>query len=179
MPSTVFIIRFAERRIDQLLDFCLLDFCPLPSEYEAIQFESDWSFLRPFTGKKKTATGAVPSSGASSKGTPSSPPSPKRPLSPSQSQGTLSSSTSRGFSSLKQSFTRGRPPSTTPIASLFPDTPPPPSPTDLTSVLTALHTLLTLSDVNPAFTTQLWSQVMYWTSCKFHATLGNYLLTTV
>jgi hypothetical protein len=176
----VFIIRIAERRIDQLLDFCLLDFCPLPSEYEAIQFESEWSFLRPFTGKKKTASSsAVSSSGALSKGgTPSSPPSPKRPLSPSQSQGALSSSTSRGFSSLKQSFARGRP-SSTPLASLFPDAPPLPSPIDLTSVLTALHTLLTLSDINPAFTAQLWSQVMYWTSCKFHATVTNYLLMHV
>jgi hypothetical protein len=26
--------------------------------------------------------------------------------------------------------------------------------------------MFTLSDVNPALTTQLWSQVMYWTSCK-------------
>jgi hypothetical protein len=180
----VFIIRFAERRIDQLLDLCLLDFCPLPSEYEAVQFESEWSFLRPFTGKKKVApSGPVSStsgSALSKGGAPSSPPSPKRPLSPSQSQGTLSSSTSRGFSSLKQSFTRGRAPLSTPLTSLFPDDPPLPSPIDLTSVLTALHTLLTLSDINPAFTAQLWSQVMYWTSCKFHhATPGNYLLMHV
>jgi hypothetical protein len=174
----VFIIRFAERRIDQLLDLCLLDFCPLPSEYEAIQFESDWSFLRSLTGKKKAAlSSSVSSNGISSKaGVQSSPPSPKRPLSPSQSQGSLSSSASKGFSTLKQSFARGRHPSTTPLASLFPDVPPPPSPTDLTSVLTALHSLLTLSDVNPAFIVQLWSQVMYWTSCKYHAKLGKYLL---
>ena len=113
---------------------------------------------------------AVSSTGASSKGgTPSSPPSPKRPLSPSQSQGTLTSSTSRGFSSLKQSFTRAHTPSTTQLASIFPDTPLPPSPKDLTSVLTALHTLLSLSDINPSFITQLWSQVMYWTSCELHA----------
>jgi len=173
---TVFIIRFAERRIDQLLDFCLLDFCPLPSEYEGIQFESDWSFLRPFTGKKKAVpSGSISSSGALSRvGIPSSPPSPKRPPSPSQNQGILSSSTSRGFSSLKQSFTRGRPPSTTPLLSLFPDASPLPSPIELTSVLTALHTFLALSDVNPAFTAQLWSQVMYWTACKSHATSWNY-----
>lgn len=164
----VFIIRFAERRIDQLLDFCLLNFCPLPSEYETIQFESDWSFLRSFTGKKKSAppVAASSSSALSRGGAPSSPPSPQRPLSPSQSQGTLSSSTSRGFSSLKQSFSRGRTSSTAPLTSLFPDAPPPPSPKDLISVLTALHTLLTLSNINPAFTAQLWSQVMYWTSCE-------------
>lgn len=163
----MFIIRFAERRIDQLFDVALLDFAPLASEFESIQFESDWSFLRSFTGKKKVVGSASASSSVLSRArAPSSPPSPNRPISPSQSQGTISSSTSRGFSSLRQSFARSRAPSTTPLSSLFPDAPPPPSPRDLTSFLTALHTLLTLSDVNPALTTQLWSQVMYWTSCK-------------
>lgn len=176
----VFIIRFAERRIDQLLDTCLLDFCPLPSEYETVQFESDWSFLRPFSGKKKATSSVSSSGGVLSRGVvPSSPPSHKRPLSPSQSQGMLSSSTSR-FSSLRKSFTRGRPGSTTPLASLFPDAPPSPSPVELISVLTALHTLLALSDVNPGFTAQLWSQVMYWTSCEHYAAvIGDYVLMFV
>ncbi len=50
----VFIIRFAERRIDALLDAALLDYSPLSSEFESIQFESEWSFLRTFgAGKKK------------------------------------------------------------------------------------------------------------------------------
>ena len=163
----MFIIRFAERRIDQVLDASLLDFSPLASEFGAIQFESEWSFLRTFGVKKKAVPSTPLSSGPLSRaGTPSSPPSPKRPLSPSQSQGTLSSSTVRGLSSLKQSFTRGRAPPTIPLATLFPDTPPPASAFDLTSVLTAFHTLLTLSDVNPALITQLWSQVLYWTSCE-------------
>ncbi|KAJ6509454.1 DIL domain-containing protein [Mycena vitilis] len=149
----VFIIRFAERRIDQLLDAALLDYSPLGSEYDSIQFESDWSFLRSFTGKKKAPSIAIPP-----------PTTPNRPASPS---GSMSASTSRGFSSLKQSFSRARAGSTaTPIQSLFSDGPPPTSPADITSFLTALHTLLTLSDVNPVLTTQLWSQVLYWTSCE-------------
>ncbi|TFY55227.1 hypothetical protein EVJ58_g8382 [Rhodofomes roseus] len=45
-------------------------------------------------------------------------------------------------------------------------TPPPPSPKDITSFITALHTLLTLSGINPAIIIQLWSQVMYWTACE-------------
>ncbi|KAF5384961.1 hypothetical protein D9615_001442 [Tricholomella constricta] len=163
----VFIIRFAERRIDQLFDVALLDFSPQGSEFETIQFESDWSFLRPFSGKKKAPSSSISANNVQSRArAPSSPPSPKRPLSPSQSQGTIPSSASRGFSSLRQSFTRARGPSATPLSSLFPDSPPPPSPTDLTTFLTALHTLLVLSDINPAMTTQLWSQVMYWTSCE-------------
>lgn len=32
--------------------------------------------------------------------------------------------------------------------------------------MVALHTLLTLSGVNPVLVVQLWSQVMYWTACK-------------
>ncbi|KAJ7492702.1 hypothetical protein FB451DRAFT_1219300 [Mycena latifolia] len=155
----VFIIRFAERRIDQLLDAALLDYSPLASEFDSVQFESEWSFLRPFTGKKK----APPAPSATIR-IPPTPPSPNRPASPS---GSISASTSRGFSSLKQSFSRARASSAaTPVQSLFSDPPPPPSPADVTSFLTALHTLLTLSDVNPALTTQLWSQVMYWTSCE-------------
>lgn len=159
----VFIIRFAERRIDQLLDAALLEYSPLASEFDSVQFESDWSFLRPFTAKKK---GPSPSSSGTIRtgGIPPTPPSPGRPVSPS---GSISASTSRGFSSLKQSFSRARAGSVaTPVQSLFSDAPPPPSPADVTSFLTALHTMLTLSDVNPALTTQLWSQVMYWTSCE-------------
>ncbi|KAJ7783698.1 DIL domain-containing protein [Mycena maculata] len=161
----VFIIRFAERRIDQLLDAALLDYVPLASEFDSVQFESEWAFLRPFTGKKKAAPLPSISSGSVRAGVAPTPPSPNRPASPS---GSISASTSRGFSSLKQSFSRARAPSAaTPIQSFFSDTsPPPPSPADVTSFLTALHTLLTLSDVNPALTTQLWSQVMYWTSCE-------------
>ncbi|KAJ7092642.1 DIL domain-containing protein [Mycena epipterygia] len=157
----VFIIRFAERRIDQLLDAALLDYSPLASEFDSVQFESEWSFLRPFAGKKKAPP---PTSMPVNIRIPPGPPSPSRPSSPS---GSISASTSRSFSSLKQSFSRARAPSAaTPLQSLFSDAPPPPSPADVTSFLTALHTLLTLSDVNPALTTQLWSQVMYWTSCE-------------
>ncbi|KAF7347902.1 hypothetical protein MVEN_01548100 [Mycena venus] len=155
----VFIIRFAERRIDQLLDAALLDYTPLASEFDSVQFESEWSFLRSFQGKKK----APPPSAALR--IPPTPPSPgHRPASPA---GSISASTSRGFSSLKQTFSRARAGSSaTPIQAIFSDGPPPTSPADITSFLTALHTMLTLSEVNPALTTQLWSQVMYWTSCE-------------
>ncbi|KAG6912037.1 hypothetical protein DXG01_000285 [Tephrocybe rancida] len=159
----VFIIRFAERRIDHIFDSAFLDFSPQGTDFESVQFESDWSFLRPFSGKKKAPPSSVSAKTISRARTPSSPPSPGQPLSQSQSQGQIPPSSSRGFSSLRQTFGR---PSSTPLSSLFPDSPPPPSPNDLTSFLTALHTLLNLSDINPAMTTQLWSQVMYWTSCE-------------
>ncbi|KAF8807314.1 hypothetical protein BYT27DRAFT_7255935 [Phlegmacium glaucopus] len=157
----VFIIRFAERRIDQLLDDTILTYTPLASEFEAIQFESEWSFLRPFSSKRK---GAQPSPGSRSN-VPSPPPSPYLPISPSKSQVGIPSSTSRGLSSLRQTLSRARGQSSVPLSSLFQDSPIP-SPLDLTSFMTSLHTLLVMSNINPAIITQLWSQIIYWTSCE-------------
>ncbi|KAF8202842.1 DIL domain-containing protein [Pholiota molesta] len=162
----VFIIRYAERRIDQLLDAAILSYTPMPSEFEAVQFESEWSFLRPFSGKKK-----LPPSPNGHRMVPATPPSPAphRPISPTGSQATISSSTSRGFSSLRQTVNRARgQASGTSISAIFQDatSQPEPSSLDLTSFLTSLHTLLILSDINPVIITQLWSQVMYWTSCE-------------
>ncbi|KNZ78519.1 Dilute domain-containing protein C25B8.08 [Termitomyces sp. J132] len=158
----VFIIRFAERRIDQLFDAAFLDFSPQGSDFETIQFESDWSIFRPFSGKKKAASSSVPAKALSHARAPSSPQSPVQPFSPSQSQVLITPSSSKKFSSLRQTFNRP----STPLSSLFSDSPPPPSPSDMTSFLTALHTMLNLSDINPVISTQLWSQVMYWTSCE-------------
>jgi hypothetical protein len=154
----VFIIRFAERRIDQLLDNTILTYAPLGSESETIQFESEWSFLRPFSGKR---IGALPSPGSRSN-VPSSPSTPHLPISPSKNQATVPSSTSRGLSSLRQTLSRSRGQS---LSSLFQDSPHP-SPFVLISFMTSLHTLLVMSNINPVIITQLWSQVMYWTSCQ-------------
>ncbi|KAJ7596949.1 DIL domain-containing protein [Mycena floridula] len=151
----VFVIRYAERRTDQLLDAAILEYSSLGETFEPVQFESEWSFLRPFTGKKKI----TPSN--TLRGPSASPPNPT-------SNGSLSTSpTHKGFSSLRQTFSRARASSThSPLQSLFTDPAAPSASTNLLSFLTALHTLLTLSDINPAFITQLWSQVMYWTSCE-------------
>ncbi|KAI0931856.1 hypothetical protein AcW1_000858 [Taiwanofungus camphoratus] len=164
----VFIIRYAERKIDQLLDAALLEYSPLSNEFDSIQFESEWSFLRSFGNKKKAAN----ANGATVRsGTPSSPNLPSRPPSPSIAQVSTSPTNQRSFASLRQTLARGRAPSgTTPLQALFvdpvPSVPPPPSPKDITSFMTALHTLLTLSGINPALIIQLWSQVMYWTACE-------------
>jgi hypothetical protein len=155
----VFIIRFAERRIDQLLDDTILTYAPLASEFEAIQFESEWSFLRPFSGKKKGAQSSPSSRN-------NVPPSPPIPISSSKSQVAVPSSTSRGLSSLRQTLSRARGQSSVPhVSSLFQDSPLP-SPLDLISFMTSLHTLLVMSNINPVIITQLWSQVLYWTSCR-------------
>ncbi|KIJ68538.1 hypothetical protein HYDPIDRAFT_173232 [Hydnomerulius pinastri MD-312] len=160
----VFIIRFAERKIDQLLDAALLENAPLSSELDGVQFESEWSFLRPFSAKKKTATATTPTSTTPLRnGTPSSPPFlPTRPPSPSISLNSPAPVTPKALSSLRQTLSRAR----TPATMVFAETSPSKGLRELISFLTAVHTLLTLSDVNPVFIIQFWSQVMYWTSSE-------------
>ncbi|KAI0673406.1 DIL domain-containing protein [Trametes maxima] len=165
----VFIIRFAERRIDELLDAALLDYSPLSSEFESIQFESEWSFLRSFGAGKKKANGGASSANTVRGAPPMSPTQLSRPPSPPNPQPSASSPNARTFASIRQTLSRARAPSSaTPLQSLFsdPQHPPPPSPKDAISFMTALHTLLVLSGINPAIVTQFWSQVMYWTACE-------------
>ncbi|KAG1862195.1 DIL domain-containing protein [Suillus subluteus] len=160
----VFIIRYAERRIDQLLDAAILDSSPVASEFESVQFESEWSFLRPFSAKKKSTTN-TPNHGTPKTSTPSSPPFlPSRPPSPSPLLLGPAPVPAKGLSSLRQTLSRAKTPST--AFNTHSDVPKTTGLRDLTSFLTALHTLLTLSDVNPVLMIQFWSQVMYWTSCE-------------
>ena len=164
--AAVFIIRLAERRIDQLLDAALLDYTPLSKEFESVEFESDWSFLRTFGGGKKKTP--VANGVASKNGTPNTSKGGSRPPSPNPPTST-SPTNARGFASLRHTFARTRASSNAPLQSIFADptsAPPPPSPKDITSFITALHTLLSLSGINPAIIIQLWSQVMYWTACE-------------
>lgn len=155
--TIVHIIRFIEKRIDQLFDAALLDFSSAKSDIDSVQFESDWSFLRPFSGKKKPQQQPAP---------PSPPSSPGRPVSPTPNSTSVTTTASKSFSSLRKSFHARTSSSSTPLSSLFPDSPQH-TPHDLTTFLTAVHTLLILSQVNPSITLQIWSQVMYWTSCKY------------
>ncbi|TFK30350.1 hypothetical protein FA15DRAFT_662297 [Coprinopsis marcescibilis] len=162
----VFIIRFTERRIDQLLDTTILDYAPLGSESETVQFESEWAFLRPFTKKKAPPPIGVGSPRNQKSAVSSSPTTSTRSLASSRSFTTLSPTIPK-FSSLKRTIARAQAGSKgVPLASLFPEVPTGQSPYELTSFLTALHTLLAFADINPIFTAQLWSQVFYWMSCE-------------
>ncbi len=162
----VFIIRYVERRTDQLLNAAILDYSPLPSEFDGIQFESEWSFLRSLTPKRKQVPGpTVPH--LVKNGIPHSPSLPSRSTSPVPSSPPPSH---RSFASLKQSFSRSRGGSSSaPIQSMFQDTQPSasgPDPSDVTSVFDALQMYLILSGTNPALITQMWSQVFYWMACE-------------
>ncbi|EIW86798.1 hypothetical protein CONPUDRAFT_161452 [Coniophora puteana RWD-64-598 SS2] len=164
-PIFVFIIRFAERRIDQFMNPALLDHTPLSSEFDSVRFESEWSFLRPFSSKKKAhSNSSTPNTTPMRNGTPSSPPfTASRPPSPSSSL--AASPPSKGFASLRSSIARARTSTGGSIQTMFNDTAQSPV-QELTSFLTALHTFLVLSDINPALVGQFWSQVIYWTSCE-------------
>lgn len=165
--SAVFVLRYVERRIDQLLNAAILDHSPLPSEFDGIQFESEWSLLRSLTPKKKPIPGpTVPQ--LVKNGIPSSPSLPTQSTSPVP---TSPPPSHRSFASLKQSFSRSR---GTHMHSIFQDTPSRPKPSDVTSVFDALQTFLVLSGTNPALITQMWSQVFYWIACEI--TSNNFQL---
>ncbi|EIM92597.1 uncharacterized protein STEHIDRAFT_151915 [Stereum hirsutum FP-91666 SS1] len=160
----VFMIRYIERRIDTLIDSAILDHSPLPEEFDGIQFEGEWSFLRSFgAGKKKTnATSAStlpPRNG--------NPPVPSSAANRLPSPPTTPGAGTKGFSSLRQTFTRSRAVSTTaPMQGMFPEQPSTPQPSEITGFFDALQTMLTLSGINPALITQMWSQILYWMSCE-------------
>jgi len=160
--ETVFTIRYTERKIDQLIDTAILEHSPLPAEFQDVQFESDWSFLRSLKGKKKTPTSSAPQRN----GHAHTPVSNTRPPSPGLPSSRPASPTMRGFSSLRQSFSINRSGPVGPsLQSLFPDPAPSPHPADIIAFFDALQTLMTLSGVNPVLITQMWSQVLYWMAC--------------
>ncbi|KAL0071916.1 hypothetical protein AAF712_000839 [Marasmius tenuissimus] len=170
----VFIIRIAERKVDSVLDAALLDHNQFIDE--SVQFESEWSFLRPF--KKKAQP--TPSAQSTLRGsplppTPTSPGSRATPLSPGLGSNYRPPSPSPSIqsfsSSIRQSLSSSRNRSgSVALQSLFNDpATDPEKETELSKLmnfLTALQTMLVLSNVNPALITQLWSQVMYWTASE-------------
>ena len=170
----VFVIRYVERRTDKLLDPAIMDHSPLLSEFDSIQFESEWSFFRTLTPKKKRTPNHAVSQPAKN-GIASSPGRSSRPSSPVPSSPPPSH---RGFASLKQSFSKSRGGSSSaPLQSLFNDVQPQPSttnPTSITSVFDALQTFLMLSGTNPALITQMWSQVFYWIACRVFIYVFDY-----
>jgi hypothetical protein len=160
----VFVIRYVEKKIDRLLNPAILDYSPVPSEFEAIQFESEWSFLRSLTPKKRPApTQAVAQSAKN--GIISSPSHPGQSTSPVPS----SPPNHRGLASLRHNFSKSHGGSSSvSLQSMFNDSQPPesPGPISITSVFDALQTFLVLSGTNPALITQVWSQVFYWFACE-------------
>ncbi|EKM83522.1 hypothetical protein AGABI1DRAFT_117026 [Agaricus bisporus var. burnettii JB137-S8] len=155
----VFVIRFAERRIDQLLESTLLDFS-VASSLDSVEFESDWSIFRPFSRNKKATRKSATHEVGRPRRTSTAPTTPIRNHTKAPTTNVV---TGPKFASLRHS-NKG---SGTPLSSVFgEDGLQSPSPEDMLDFLTALHSFLVMSDINPALITQLWSQVFYWTACE-------------
>ncbi|GJJ09439.1 hypothetical protein Clacol_003661 [Clathrus columnatus] len=165
----VFIIRIAERKVDTLLDGCFLDHTPLSSEFDNIQFEKEWSFLRSFAASNTKLTKKRDTLGSPILASNGNNPSPR---SPSPSSSTFhASSQSRTWT---QSLTRTRASSLTPALSSFISDSHPSQPQDITTYLDAFYSLLVLAGINPAIISQIYSQILYWTSCEmFNRILGR------
>jgi hypothetical protein len=153
----VFIIRFVERRIDQLLDPAIMEYLPPNSQADGVQFESEWSFLKALSNRKK-----APPAPASS--VPDTTTSRQRSatVTPSSSSG---SNGNPAFQSVRHSMSRIRTPSATPMQATFSDGPASLSPADAIYFLDAMHTFMLITGINPALIVQIWSQVFYWTAC--------------
>lgn len=157
----VFIIRFVERRIDQLLDPAIMEYLPPNSQADGVQFESEWSFLKALSNRKK-----VPPAPASSALDTTISRQRSATVTPSSSSG---SNANPAFQSVRHSMSRIRTPSATPIQATFSDGPAPLSPADAIYFLDAMHTFMLITGINPALIVQIWSQVFYWTACTCFA----------
>ena len=126
-----------------------------------VEFEAEWSIFRsPFGGKKRITSGTV-SSPSTFKAGPSSP---SRPTSPEQK--TPGPTSPKAFSSIRSHMSKSSRPSVSLHTFVAEGPPPNHTPQELLIFLSALHTMLSETGINPAIITQLWSQVMYWTACK-------------
>jgi hypothetical protein len=185
----VYIVRGIEQSIDEMIDTCFIEHAPLADEFESLQFEGEWSFFKSLTPKKRQAPPPSYSLFSQSNGdmaqtTPHGSPRPdSRPDSP--GPGVTSSPGLKGFS-LRNTLTRkqtasailaangspssGAGDSAPPGNRISMDVAPPvilgPNPADVTALLGAAHTLLTLYGVNPTLIVQLFSQVLSWAACE-------------
>lgn len=164
-------IRYIERRIDTLIDSAVLDHSPLPEEFDGIQFEGEWSLFRPFGGGRKRTSSSNPAASSNQPSRNGQPPLPGSAASRGPSPPTTPTPAGgKGFSSLRNTFSRTRASSSaTPIQAFYQESQVAGGPGEITGFFDALQTLLTLSGVNPALITQMWSQILYWMSCTSSA----------
>lgn len=176
MVSQVFVIRVIEKKIDPLIDPALLEHSPLAAEFDHIQFESEWSFFKNFTTPKRKPQPVTPPKKAPMSPAGSPPAQTTLPNALSQLMGSPTpgspspdKSAQGPFSSLRFRSTPSRSPNPFQRDPLTPpptSTPNSPTPTSITTILTAVHTLLSLYGINPILIVQANSQVLYWTACE-------------
>ncbi|KAF8610615.1 hypothetical protein BDV93DRAFT_463648 [Ceratobasidium sp. AG-I] len=173
----VYIVRGIEQNIDEMIDTCFIDHAPLANEFESLQFEGEWSFFKSLTPKKRPASTPAFALFSQANGDvlPFTPNGSPKPESSFESPG-LNASPSKRFSLMDtlsrkhaNSITAGMPDSRS-ANRLNLDVAPPlivgPKPSDVTALLGAAHTLLTLYGVNPTLVVQLFSQVLSWAASE-------------
>ncbi|WWC95155.1 hypothetical protein V866_002009 [Kwoniella sp. B9012] len=166
----VFIIRVAERRIDIYLDAAILDYETL-EDFNDIRFEGEWSIFRSFAPKKKRETPRAasifapsPSQVNSIHDSPASSSvfsTPQRTPNRHQSMSDLrlGAGTPRSISH-ESNISGASGHSHTPTVEVEMN------PSRITDILSGVHLILQLYEVNPAIVVQAFSQIFFWISCE-------------
>ncbi len=167
--STVHIIRFAEERIDRILEPSLLDF-EASDETADVQFTDEWNFLKSLTGKSKKRTvnphvanlfAPLQQEGSN----PTTPP--RRVMSESGSPMARDLSIRSSLLNLRNEASASPSASIRSLATMVgggPETIL--SPLSIVNILYGTHLVLQSYEVNPALIIQIFSQIMLWISSE-------------
>lgn len=168
--TPVFIIRIAERKIDEVLEPAMLDFESL-EDFDGVRFADEWNIFRSFGRKNKRDTPlaaavfsppTTPTKGSKGGG----------PDSPLRSHLRAGSGLSRPTSiqDLRATVGAAKAEAKEVIANgigkaqaVFGDKP---SPRKVADILTSVLLILQLYEVNPAFNVQIFSQTFFWISSE-------------
>lgn len=168
----MFIIRIAERKIDEILEPAMLDFESL-EDFEGVRFADEWNIFKSFGRKNKRETPlaaavftppTTPSKSGKGGGPPESPlrshhRTPSRGLSRPTSIQDLRATVGAAKAEAKDVIANG----IGKAQAVFGDKP---SPRKVADILTSVLLVLQLYEVNPAFNVQVFSQTFFWISSE-------------
>lgn len=165
IPSLVFVIRIAERRIDTVLDAAILDYETL-EDFNDIRFEGEWSLFRSFVSKKKRDTPKVNNIFAGVNGSPGG--TKDAAASSIGSTGLKVPNRPQSMGDLK-TMPNGR----STIHEFNANSDNNSGPARITEILSGVLIVLQLYEVNPALIVQAFFQIYFWIACE----LFNRILT--
>lgn len=157
----VFIIRIAERKIDEIMDAAMLDFEAL-EDFDDVRFTDEWNLFRSF-GTKKKRDSQLAQAIFSLPNTPERPDRSKRDSAKLHrrvnSIQDLRVQASAATAEAKEAIANGM----SKAQAVFGDKA---SPRKVTDILTSVLLILQLYEVNPAFIVQVFSQTFFWISSE-------------
>lgn len=157
----VFIIRIAERKIDEIMDAAMLDFEAL-EDFDDVRFADEWNLFRSFGAKKKRDS-QLAQAIFSLPNTPERPDRSKRDSAKLHrrvnSIQDLRLQASAATAEAKEAIANGM----SKAQAVFGDKA---SPRKVTDILTSVLLILQLYEVNPAFIVQVFSQTFFWISSE-------------